>query len=327
MKGYVARRFLYMLLLLFMGSGVSFAVITLPPGDYLSYYIDRVTMNGASVTEEELAGLRSFYGLDQPVYIQYVKWLWRVVQGDLGRSFGWNRPVGELIWERLPMTILVAFGSLLVTYVIAIPIGVYSAVRQYSIPDYLATFFGFIGLSVPPFLLALVAMMFFHNNFGMSVGGLFSPGMEQQPWSLAKFWDLLVHLPVPLLVIGLGGTAHLIRTMRATLLDELRKPYVQTARAKGVEEWELLRTYPVRVALVPIAATIGWALPAIFSGSVIVSIVLNLPTIGPLLYSALTTEDMFLAASTVMISMALTLIGTFISDILLAILDPRIQYD
>src|SRR6185295_9473229 len=155
-----------------------------------SYYIDRVTMNGASVSEEDLAGLRAFYGLDQPVYIQYLKWLSRVVQGDLGRSFGWNRPVADLIWERLPMTILVAFGSLLVTYVIAIPIGVYSAVRQYSIPDYVATFFGFIGLSVPPFLLALVAMMFFHANFGLSVGGLFSQGMEQQPWSMAKVMDL-----------------------------------------------------------------------------------------------------------------------------------------
>jgi peptide/nickel transport system permease protein len=326
MKGYIARRFLYMLLLLLFGSMVSFLVITLPPGDYISYYVDRVSMSGASVSEEDLAGLRSFYGLDQPVYVQYFKWLFRFVQGDLGRSFGWNRPVAELIWERLGMTILVAFGSLIVTYVIAIPIGVYSAVKQYSLPDYLATFFGFIGLSVPPFLLALVVMMYSNSLFGLSIGGLFSPEYDQAPWSAGKVIDLLIHLPVPLLVIGLGGTAHLIRTMRATLLDELRKPYVQTARAKGVEEWELLRTYPVRVALVPIAATVGWALPAIFSGSVIVGIVLNLPTIGPLLYSALTTEDMFLAASTVMISMALTLIGTFISDILLVILDPRIQY-
>jgi len=316
-----------MLLLLLFGSMVSFLVITLPPGDYISYYIDRISMNGATVSEEDLAGLRTFYGLDQPWYVQYGKWLFRFVQGDLGRSFSWNnRPVGELIWERLPMTIVVAFGSLLVTYLIAIPIGVYSAVRQYSIPDYLATFFGFIGLSVPPFLLALVVMMYSNSMFGLSIGGLFSPEYDNAPWSAGKLADLLVHLPVPLLVIGLGGTAHLIRTMRATLLDELRRPYVQTARAKGVEEWELLRTYPVRVALVPIAATVGWALPAIFSGSIIVGIVLNLPTIGPLLYSALTTEDLFLAASTVMISMALTLIGTFISDILLVILDPRIQY-
>jgi peptide/nickel transport system permease protein len=312
--------------LLLFGSMVSFLIITLPPGDYLSYYIDRVSMSGASVSEEDLAGLRAFYGLDQPWYVQYVKWLSRFLQGDLGRSFGWNRPVAELIWERLGMTILVAFGSLIVTYALAIPIGVYSAVRQYSIPDYVATFFGFIGLSVPPFLLALVVMMYFNRNFGISIGGLFSPEYDQAPWSFGKLGDLMVHLPVPLLVIGMGGTAHLVRTMRATLLDELRRPYVQTARAKGVEEWKLLRTYPVRVALVPIASTVGWALPAIFSGSVIVGIVLNLPTIGPLLYSALTTEDMFLAASTVMISMALTLIGTFISDILLVMLDPRIQY-
>ena len=327
MKRYVARRFLYMLLMLLFGSFVSFLVITLPPGDYVSYYVDRISMNGASVTEEELAGLRTLYGLDQPVYVQYAKWMFRFVQGDLGRSFSWNNlPVAQLIWERLPMTIVVAFGSLIVTYLIAIPIGVYSAVRQYSIPDYLATFFGFIGLSVPPFLLALVVMMYANSLFGISIGGLFSPEYDQAPWSPAKVADLLAHLPVPLLVIGLGGTAHLVRTMRATLLDELRKPYVQTARAKGVEEWELLRTYPVRVALVPIVATVGWALPAIFSGSIIVGIVLNLPTIGPLLYSALTTEDLFLAASTVMISMALTLVGTFISDILLAIVDPRIHY-
>jgi len=328
MKQYIARRFCYMLLLLLFGSMVSFLVITLPPGDYVSYYVDRITMNGATVSEEDLAGLRAFYGLDQPWYIQYFKWLTRFLQGDLGRSFNWNnQPVAQLIWERLPMTIVVAFGSLIVTYALAIPIGVYSAVKQYSIPDYLATFFGFIGLSVPPFLLALVVMMYANSTFGLSIGGLYSPEYDQAPWSAGKLLDLAKHLPVPLIVIGLGGTAHLIRTMRATLLDELRKPYVQTARAKGVEEWELLRTYPVRVALVPIAATVGWALPAIFSGSVIVGIVLNLPTIGPLLYSALTTEDLFLAASTVMISMALTLIGTFISDILLVILDPRIQYN
>ncbi len=326
MMGYIARRFLYMVLMLYFGSMVSFMVITLPPGDYISYYVDRVTMSGASVTEEDLAGLRATYGLDQPVYIQYTKWMWRVVHGDLGRSFGWNRPVAGLIWERLPATLLVAFGSLIVTYAIAVPVGIYSAVKQYSVTDYAATGFGFIGLSIPSFLLALVVMMFFHNYFGLSVGGLYSPGFDQAPWSGAKFMDLLAHLPVPLLVIGLSGTAWLIRTMRAQLLDELRKPYVQTARAKGVEEWHLIVTYPVRVALLPVAATIGWALPAIFSGSVIVGIVLNLPTIGPLLYSALTTEDLFLAASTVMISMALTLIGTFISDILLVVLDPRIQY-
>jgi len=236
MVSYIARRFFYMVLMLYFGSMVSFMVITLPPGDYISYYVDRVTMSGASVTEEDLAGLRATYGLDQPVYIQYTKWMWRVLHGDLGRSFGWNQPVAGLIWERLPATLLVAFGSLIVTYAIAVPVGIYSAVRQYSVTDYAATGFGFIGLSIPSFLLALVVMMFFHNYFGLSVGGLYSPGFDQAPWSVAKFLDLMAHLPVPLLVIGLSGTAWLIRTMRAQLLDELRKPYVQTARAKGVEE-------------------------------------------------------------------------------------------
>src|SRR3954451_17951786 len=263
MKQYIARRFCYMLLLLLFGSMVSFLVITLPPGDYLSYYVDRVSMSGTSVSEEDLTGLRAFYGLDQPWYVQYFKWLTRFLQGDLGRSFNWNnRPVAELIWERLPMTIVVAFGSLIVTYALAIPIGVYSAVKQYSLPDYLATFFGFIGLSVPPFLLALVVMMYANRTFGISIGGLYSPEFDNAPWSAGKLWDLAVHLPIPLLLIGLGGTAHLIRTMRATLLDEPRKPYVQPARAKGVEDSDLLRAYPVRVALVPIAAPAGWSLPA-----------------------------------------------------------------
>src|SRR5829696_4230273 len=275
MTSYILRRFLYMVLLMFIGSMVSFMVITLPPGDYISYYLDRVTSyTGASVSPEELAALRAYYGLNDPEYVQYFKWLWRVLHGDLGRSFGWNRPVAELILDRLPMTILVSFGALIVTYAIAIPVGIYSAVKQYSAGDYAATFVGFIGLSVPNFLLALIVMMFFHNAFGLSVGGLFSPEYAQAPWSAGKVLDLLV----PLLVIGLAGTAGLIRTMRAMLLDELRKPYVQTARAKGVKEWQLLFRYPVRVALLPIAATIGWTLPAIFSGSVIVAIVLNLPT-------------------------------------------------
>lgn len=326
MASYVARRFLYMILLLIMGSLVSFLIITLPPGDYISAYVDRLSQQGVNLTEEDVQTLRRQYGLDQPTYVQYVKWMGRVIQGDFGRSFGYNRMVGELIWDRLGMTILVSFGALVITYLIAIPIGIYSAVRQYSAGDYLFTFVGFIGLSIPNFLLALLVMMFFHNTFGLSVGGLFSPGMDQAPWGVAKTLDLLVHLPVPLLVIGLSGTAWLIRTMRAMLLDELRKPYVQTARAKGVKEWQLLVKYPVRVALLPIVATIGWALPGIFSGSIIVAIVLGLPTIGPLLYGALMTQDLFLAASTVLISMVLTLIGTFVSDILLAWLDPRIHY-
>jgi peptide/nickel transport system permease protein len=326
MKAYIARRVLYMLLLLVMASVVAFAVITLPPGDYLTSYIMQLKAQGHDVGAEQVAALERQYGLDQPVYVQYFKWAVRFVQGDMGRSFWWNRPVREIIGERLAMTVVVSFGALIVTYAVAIPIGIYSAVKQYSLGDYIFTIIGFAGISIPNFLLALVLMMFAYRQFGISVGGLFSPEMREAPWGWPKFLDMLVHLPVPLLVIGLAGTASLIRIMRAMLLDELHKPYVQTARAKGVKETKLLFKYPIRVALNPIASTIGWTLPGIFSGSTIVAIVLDLPTIGPVLFNALLTQDMFLAASTVMVTVALTLIGTLLSDILLVWLDPRIQY-
>lgn len=326
MKAYIARRVLYMLLLLVMASVVAFAVITLPPGDYLTSYIMQLKAQGHDVGAEQVAALERQYGLDQPVYVQYFKWVVRFVQGDMGRSFWWNRPVKEIIGERLAMTVVVSFGALIVTYAVAIPIGIYSAVKQYSLGDYIFTIIGFAGISIPNFLLALVLMMFAYRQFGISVGGLFSPEMREAPWGWPKFLDMLVHLPVPLLVIGLAGTASLIRIMRAMLLDELHKPYVQTARAKGVKETKLLFKYPIRVALNPIASTIGWTLPGIFSGSTIVAIVLDLPTIGPVLFNALLTQDMFLAASTVMVTVALTLIGTLLSDILLVWLDPRIQY-
>jgi peptide/nickel transport system permease protein len=272
-----------MLLLMFMGSIVSFAVITLPPGDYLTAYVMDLKARGSDISAEMEEALRHQYGLDYPVYVQYFRWLGRVLRGDLGMSFAWNRPVSQLIGER-------------------------------------------IGMTIPNFLLALVLMMFFSKTFGLNVGGLFSKEYTQAAWSWAKLVDLLKHLPVPLLVISLSGTAWLTRTMRAMLLDELRRPYVQTARAKGLKENKLLWKYPIRVAVLPIASTVGWALPGIFSGSTIVAIVLDLPTIGPLLFKSLTTQDMFLAASTVLISTALTLIGTFISDIFIAWLDPRIQY-
>jgi peptide/nickel transport system permease protein len=326
MVSYVLGRFLHMGLLIIMASIVSFMIITLPPGDYLSSYVANLKAQGSDVSLELEQALRRQYGLDQPVYMQYIKWAGNILRGDMGRSFAWNRPVSELILERLGMTMLLSFAALIVTYMVAIPIGIYSAVHQYSVGDYVFTFLGFIGVSFPGFLLALVLMMFFHRNFGLSVGGLFSRGMELEPWNLAKVLDLLKHLPVPLLVISLSGTAWLIRTMRAMLLDELRKPYVQTARSKGLTEGKLLRKYPIRVALLPIVSTAGWALPGIFSGSTIVAIVLDLPTVGPLLFKALTSQDMFLAASTILITTVLTLIGTFISDILLAWLDPRIHY-
>ncbi len=326
MKAYIARRFLYMILLLVMASMVSFIVITLPPGDYLTSYIMRLKAQGQDVGLDEELALRRQYGLDQPYYIQYFKWASQMLRGNMGRSFEFNRPVWDVIQPRLGMTILVAGVSLIFTYVMAIPIGIYSAVRQYSIGDYVFTVIGFAGVSIPNFLLALVVMVFAYRTFGTSIGGLFSIEYVDAPWSLAKIQDLIKHLPVPIIVIGLSGTAWLIRTMRATLLDELHKPYVQTARAKGLKEGKLLAKYPIRVALNPIASTVGWALPGLFSGQTIISIVLDLPTIGPILLRSLMTEDMFLAASTLFISTALTLVGTLISDMLLVWLDPRIQY-
>lgn len=327
MKTYLTQRFLYMLLLLAMSSLLSFLVITLPPGDVVSHYMNSMEQ-GVFKTEEELNALRKAYGLDRPWPVQYWSWLKRMVlKGDFGLSFRYNRPVLEMIGERLPLTLLVSFTTLFFTYLVAVPIGVYSAVRQYSIGDYFATFLGFLGASVPDFLIALVLMLYGHRLLGISVGGLISREFESAPWSLAKAADILKHLPIPLVVIGLSGTAWLIRTMRAMLLDELPKPYVQTARAKGLREGKVLFKYPVRVALLPIVSTVGWALPGIFSGSTIVGIVLDLPTIGPLMFEALSKEDMYLAASCLLVTCSLTLIGTFISDILLAWLDPRIRYD
>jgi peptide/nickel transport system permease protein len=326
MLRYIARRLVYMLVLLLLTSVVSFLIIVLPPGDYLTSYIMELEAEGGAISEAEIIALRHIYGLDQPVSVQYFKWLRRLLRGDLGWSFQWRQPVSELIRERIGMTLLVSVGSLILTYVLAIPIGIYSAVRQYSFADYLLTIFGFIGLSTPNFLLALIAIIVLHKSFGISAGGLYSLEFKGQPWSIAKFLDLLQHLPVPLLVIGTAGTAGLIRVMRGMMLDEMSKPYVTTARAKGVKEQRLLLKYPLRLALNPVVSRIGWVLPNIFSGQTIVSIVLSLPTLGPLLYSALLQEDMFLAASVILISTALTLVGMLISDILLAWLDPRIRY-
>jgi peptide/nickel transport system permease protein len=327
MRTYLTRRFMYMLLLLVMSSLLSFLIITLPPGDVVSHYMNMMEQ-GVFKTEAELNAMRKAYGLDKPWPVQYAKWVTRLVlKGDFGLSFRYNRPVIEMIKERLPMTMLVSVATLLVTYLVAIPIGIYSAVRQYSIGDYLATFVGFLGASVPDFLIALALMLYGNQLFGLSVGGLMSQEYESVPWTLAKIADILKHLPIPLLVIGLSGTAWLIRTMRAMMLDELPRAYVQTARAKGLRERKLLLKYPVRVAMLPIVSTVGWTLPGIFSGSTIVGIVLDLPTIGPLMFEALTKEDMYLAASCLLITCALTLIGTFISDMLLAWLDPRIRYD
>jgi len=315
-----------MLVMLLMGSMVAFMVITLPPGDYMTSYIQQLKSRGEDVGVEQERALRRQYGLDYPLPVQYLKWLLQLLHGNMGRSFLWGKQVNVVLGQRIVPTILISFATLIITYSIAIPIGIYSAVRQYSVFDYVFTVVGFAGVSVPEFLLALVLMFFAYRNFHVTIGGLYSDQFVDAPWSAAKVVDLLRHVPVPLAVISLSGTAYLIRVMRAMLLDELPKPYVHTARAKGLKETRLLIKYPIRVALNPIASTLGWALPALFSGQVIVAVVLNLPTIGPVLYQSLMTEDMFLASSTVFISMALTLVGTLLSDILLAWLDPRIRF-
>jgi len=316
-----------MAILLLLISVVAFIIIQLPPGDYLSSYIVHLQASGQTVDEAQLAALKKQYGLDLPMYAQYFKWMWKMLHGDFGRSFEWNKPVSELIGERLVLTVVLSLFTLIFTYIVAIPIGIYSATHQYSVGDYAFTVIGFAGLATPNFLLALVLMFMFFKYFGLSIGGLFSPQYQLASWSLAKFVDMLKHLPIPIIVIGTAGTAWLIRVMRGCLLDELRKQYVITARAKGVAERILLFKYPVRVAINPIISTIGWTLPGIVSGETITAVVLCLPTTGPLLFRALLSQDMFLAGSIVMFLSFLTVIGTFISDLLLVWIDPRIRYE
>jgi len=323
----ILRRILWMIPTLLVISIISFSIIQLPPGDYLTSYIAALEETGETVAAEQVEALRKRYNLDEPIYIQYVKWMGGLARGDLGMSFEWNRPVKQLIGERILLTVIISIVTLLFTWSIAIPIGIYSAVKQYSPGDYIFTFLGFIGLATPNFLLALIFMYIGYSVFGASAGGLFSPVYQNAPWSLGKFMDLLGHLWIPVIVIGTSGTAGLIRVMRGNLLDELRKQYVITARAKGVHRLKLLLKYPVRVALNPLISTVGWVLPAIVSGSVITAVVLGLPTTGPLLLRALMNQDMYLAGSMVMMLSFLTVIGTLISDLLLLWLDPRIRYE
>lgn len=316
-----------MIVLLLAVSVVSFAVINLPPGDYLTSYIVQLESTGAEVTEERAASLRKQYGLDLPLYGQYAKWMWNLIRGDFGLSFEWNRPVGGLIAERLPMTLATSAVTATLTYAIAIPIGIYSATHQYSPGDWVFTVIGFLGMAIPNFLLALFLMFLFYKFFNISIGGLFSQKYIDAPWSWARFQDLISHLWVPVLVVGMSGTASVIRRMRGVLLDELNRPYVTTARAKGLTENRLLLKYPVRIALNPIISTIGWLIPWIFSGNAIVSIVLNLPTMGPLLLRSLLSQDMFIAGSITLILSSLTVVGMFMSDLLLGWTDPRIRLE
>lgn len=326
MLQFTIRRILYMIPTLFMVSIISFVIIQLPPGDYLTSVVTAMTATGETIDASALAAMEQRYGLGQPIYVQYWKWISGILlRGDFGQSFEWNQPVNELIWGRLALTFTISLVTLLFTWMLAFPIGIYSAVRQYSVGDYVATIIGYIGLATPNFLLALILMYIGFKYLNQSVGGLFSPEFADAPFSLAKMWDLFQHLWIPVIIIGTAGTAGLIRIMRANLLDELHKPYVVTARAKGMTETSLTLKYPVRVALNPFVSTVGWTLPVLVSGAAIVSIVLSLPTTGPLLLRALLSQDMYLAGSFILLLSVLTIVGTLISDILLAWLDPRIR--
>jgi peptide/nickel transport system permease protein len=304
---------------------ITFIIIQLPPGDYLSTYIITLEASGQIVDEASVEALKIQYGLDDPIYVQYLKWVGNIVRGNFGQSLQWQAPVKDLIGERLALTVAISLASLLLIWVVAFPVGIYSAIKRYSPGDYFFTALSFIGLGIPNFLLALLIMWFALTRLGISVGGLFSAEYANAPWSLEKIGDLLRHIWIPMVVVGLGGTAGLIRIMRANLIDELHKQYVVTARSKGIPERQVILKYPVRVALNPFVSTVGWTLPGLVSGSTIVSVVLNLPTTGPMLLQSLLAQDMFLAGTLVMMLSVLTVIGTLMSDILLAWLDPRIR--
>ena len=326
MIAFITRRLALGLFTVWLISVLSFLIIQLPPGDFVDAYIAQLASSGSAVSAGEADALRQLYGLGQPVYVQYWKWISRVLVGDFGESMEWRRPVTEVIGDRIWLTLLLSFAALIVTWGLALPIGIFSAVRQYSIADYAFTFVGFIGIAVPNFLLALIIMYFAFKFFGASVGGLFSAEMALAPWGWEKVWDLIKHLPLPAVILALGGTAQLIRIMRANLLDELRRPYVVTARAKGLSERRVILKYPVRAALNPFASNIAYLFPYLVSGSIIVSIVLGLPTVGPLLVKALIAQDMFLAGTIVLLLGVMTVVGTFISDLVLMWVDPRIRH-
>lgn len=324
---FLSRRLAYMMLTLVLVSLVSFFIVQAAPGDYAEIYAAKKAATGAVISQADIEQVRRELGLDQPWYVQYGSWVLNALHGNFGMSWAWKRPVGEVIGERLPLTLAIAFSTLFFMYAISIPIGIYSAVHRYSFGDHAVSILGYLGLATPNFLLALVLMYVTQKYFGQSVGGLFSPGFDTAPWSFAKVKDLLAHLIVPVVVLAAGGTAFLIRAMRAAVLDELDRMYVLSAKASGLSPLKLLIRYPVRIALNPIAATLGWRLTYVISGAPIVGYVLALPDTGPLFLHALLNQDMQLAGAMIMIYCALTIIGTFLSDMLLVLLDPRIRME
>jgi len=328
MLSYIVRRCLLAIFTMWVISVLAFVIIQLPPGDYITQYIRSLEEQGG-ISQQGLAeALRRQYGLDKPIYVQYWKWISQFAHGQFGSSMLYMLPVRDVIASRLGMTVVVTLASIVFTWLVALPIGIYSAVKQYSFGDYFFTFLGFIGLAVPDFLLALLAMYFAFVRFNVSAGGLFSSTeMFLAPWGWPKVLDLLKHLWLPALILGLSGMAGLVRITRNNLLDELGKPYVVTARAKGLPEFRAIMKYPVRVALNPFVSTVGYTLPEVVSGGIIVSIIMSLPTVGPTLYSALLAQDMFLAGTIILLISLMTVIGTLISDILLVWVDPRIRLE
>ena len=331
MINFLVRRASLAVLTMSVLSVIAFVIIQLPPGDFVNVYIIEFRMQNNYVSEEQIQlteqRLRREFGLNNPLYVQYLKWAGKMVRGDFGMSFHHSRPIASVVGDKILMTVVLALSTVLFTWAVAIPIGIYSAVRQRSVADYSFTFLGFIGLAVPDFMLALVMLYFGFVWFDFEIGGLFSREYRLAPWSLARVWNLLEHLWIPCIILGTSGTASLIRILRANLLDELRKPYVITARAKGLPELKVIMKYPVRVALNPLISTVGYILPFLISGSVIVSAVLSLPTLGPILLKSTLTQDMFLAATVIMLLGLMTVVGTLLSDVLLVIVDPRIRVE
>ena len=327
MTAFIARRVFYMLVTVAAISVMTFVIIQLPPGDYVTAMVAQLNLQGTTVDPADMAAMRARYGLDDPIHLQYWKWISNIIfAGDFGYSLEWRRPVSDLLWNRLGLTFVLALITLLFIWAISLPIGIYTAVRKNTVGDYIATFIGVLGLAIPNFLFALVLMYISFSYFNTGIGGLFSPEYENAAWSWGKLMDLGTHLIIPTIVLGTSGTASLIRILRANLLDELSKPYVVTARAYGLSENRLLLKYPVRIALNPFISTVGWVLPTLVSGATITAVVLNLPMTGPLLLQALISQDMYLAGSFIMMLSVLTVIGTLLSDLLLAWLDPRIRY-
>lgn len=325
MLAFLGRRLIAAMIVMVAFSFVVFFLVQLPPGDFADVWAASRVAQGDVVTPDEVENMREAFGLNRPFVVQYADWVFSLLQGDLGFSFEFQKPVAHVLAERLPLTLAISFAALVIIYVVGVPLGIYSAVRQHKMVDYSATFIGYFGLATPNFLLALILVYLAQRWFGLSAGGIFSPEYLGQPWSWGKFWDMMSHLVIPVLVLGSAGTAAQVRTMRATMLDELSKPYVRAALATGKSPWQVILKYPTRVAIIPIVSTLGWELTLVISGAPIVGIVLSLPDMGPVFLQSLIGQDMALAGVILLIYYLLVVIGTLISDLLLFWLDPRIR--